>query len=290
MSQGYVIFASLAVPALCLSAGAKGLFAGASATPPLDLELQVAPTAVAIALSVLAGWGIAAVLAPRGWALALALPGLGIAAAAGPAEALLCLGWLVLGLAILRLAEGQELTPLIGAGLALGALPLVHPAGHAFTLVALPLLAACLPAPLIVGRAAAGAFLLLGLPALGLPLIFTLLAWSHVLPDFELPMQGQGGRSAPSAPGIAAALLIAALPLLPLGPDERGRRLATCALLVLPIPAVLLQGLGGSPVSAAMALAPAFTAAGLIETRRPAVLLALVWGAAGLAVLAPGGW
>lgn len=296
MSRAYAAFAGLAVPILCLAVAGKAPIPGAAAAPLIELALEglrdvtgAAPATVAAALSILAGWGVAALLAPRGWGLAFALPGLALAAATGPGEGLLCLCALGLSLSILRLVDGQDLAPLMGAGIAMGAMPLVHPAGYAFTLMALPVLAAGLPAPLIAGRAAAGVLLLLGVPALGLPLSFALLAWRYAVPLFPPAPPVPAASLAALMPRLAPVLLLAALALLPPGPAGRARRLATCALLVLPIPAVLFHGFAGGAVAAAFALAPALTVAGLIETRRPLILLPLIWGVVGLAGLAAGG-
>lgn len=291
----HALAAALVLPALALAFTAATLPRpeAAGATPLVSLVLRglqavtgFASAGAAGLLGLAAGGMIAALLAPRLWALALALPGLALGLAAGPGEALLCLCVLGLGRAMLGLGLGRDLPALIGCGFALGLMPLVHPAGIAFALSALPLLAACLPAPLIAGQAATGAFLIVGVPALGLPLTFSLLAWRHALPLAPAASPAEGMAVGALLPALAPALALAALAVPPLGERAWRRRLTTGALIALPPIALLLHGLGGEGVSAAPALAPAFTLAGLIETRHPAALAILILSVGALAAWA----
>lgn len=290
----YALAAALALPALAIAVAVTGLPRpeAAGPTPAVSLVLQgiqavtgLAPARAAGLLGLATGGMVAALLAPRPWALVLALPGLALGLAAGPGEALLCLCGLGLARAMLGLSLGQDLPALIGCGFALGLMPLVHPAGIALTLSALPLLAACLPAPLIAGQATAGTALILGVPALGLPLVFSLLAWRHALP-MAMPTSGAGGPAGAALPALAPALALAVLALLPLGERTWRRRLTTGALIALPPIALLLHGWGGGAVTASAALAPAFTLAGLIEARHPATLAILILAVGALAAWA----
>lgn len=288
-----VLAAALAPPALAIAATALPRPEAAAATPLVSLVLEgvqavtgLAPAGAAGLLGLAAGGLIAASLALRPRTLVPALPGLALGLAAGPGETLLCLCVLGLARAMLDLGLGRDLPALIGCGFALGLMPLVHPAGIAFTLSALPLLAACLPAPLIAGQAATGAALILGVPAFGLPLVFSLLAWRHAL-SLAMPAgDADGPASTAILPALAPILALAVLAVLPLGARCRRQRLTVGALIALPPIALLLHGFGGGTVTTSAALAPALTLAGLIETRRPTTLAILSLAVGALAAWA----
>lgn len=278
-----------------LMTGALVLAAPLAARPPPPLNGLVLAAfgpaahhpALNALMAALAGAGAMLSVPPRTAARLQALSGLALAGAGGAPLVLLCLCVLGAARAILRLGTDEPLPALIATGLWLGPMPLVDAAGLIFALCLLPLLAACLPAPLIVGRAAGNALLIVALPALSPLLGFGLLAWRHDLALPLLPATATGVVGAGMLLPLALTLPLAGFALLPGHGPGRPARAALC--LLPGVGALLFALAAGARPDLALAVAPAVTVSALAARDPSWPALVAGWGAAAPGLVAGAG-
>ncbi|MFA5120357.1 hypothetical protein [Zavarzinia sp.] len=252
---------------LALASGGAALLRGGPTASLADLP---AFGAVLLALLPLAG---------NNAALALALPGLGAALAEGTGACLLALAYAQAAAALGRMGRQPATRDLVTAGLALGTLPFLHPAGAALDFAVLPAIAASLPAALVSGRGLMATLLILGFPGLAFAAAYGLLAsrfgQAPGAPFLTLAGLGQGFDARE-----ATACLAGALPAIVWLCGPLPWRRPDPALVAVPLAAGLLQGLGGGRVELAAVLAPALLAA----ARQPAPAPQVRWFGATLAL------
>jgi len=277
---------------------ARSLGAHVAAYPPLAVLLTALLDSLtagllpspADLLSVLIAGAVGALAGGRALPMLWA-PGSALALAQGPGVMLLCLLMLGLGLALRRFRAGDDPLPLIGAGMAAGLMPFAHAGGAALALICAPLGIAALSPALIAGRGFGGTLLLglfpLGALAAAYGALAAIYGGDPAQPFARLLGTPGDGGIAPALGLIWIVLAPAVGPLLwraATMPDPD--RLIAAGLLIAPVLAGLLYGLGGGAATAGQVAGPAAVVACLAPDRRPAAL-ALSWGLLLLAASSP---